>query len=101
MRKVDKQRGRLSLVEGQAFGRQTMTISSAASIEAMCAEWLAQAEQDPDTIPAILDELDKLLASIASGDTAARLVLRRARRRLNALRGSSPTLTVRKTHRHG
>lgn len=78
-----------------------MITSSAASIEAMCARWLAQAEQDPDTIPAILDELDKLLASIASGDTAARLVLRRARRRLNALRGSSPTLAARKTHRHG
>jgi hypothetical protein len=79
----------------------TMTTSSAASIEAMCAGWLTQAEHDPDTIPAILDELDKLLASIALGDTAARLVLRRARRGLNALRSSSPTLTARKKHRHG
>jgi hypothetical protein len=79
----------------------TMTTSSAASIEAMCAGWLAQAEQDPDTIPAIADELVRLLASLSSKDTAARLVLRRARRRLNALRGSSPTTTARKKHRHG
>jgi hypothetical protein len=79
----------------------TMTTPSAASIEAMCAAWLAQAEQDPDTIPAIADELDRLLASLSSEDTAARLVLRRARRRLNALRGSSLTTTARKRHPHG
>jgi hypothetical protein len=78
-----------------------MTTSSAASIEAICAGWLTQAEQDPDTIPAIADEVDKLLASLSSEDTAARLVLRRARRRLNALRGSSPATAARKKHRHG